>query len=61
MAADLGHLAQAQPGHLRGIDGGSVALSMGHSFEVHCRSYPWASTAGDAAAFERANAALMVA
>ncbi|MFM7228620.1 MAG: site-specific integrase, partial [Cyanobacteriota bacterium] len=32
-------------GHLRGVDGGSVALSMGHSFEVHCRSYPWASTA----------------
>jgi integrase len=47
-------------GHLRGIDGGSVALSMGHSFEVHCRSYPWASAAGAAAAFERANAALMV-
>jgi hypothetical protein len=45
-------------GHLRGIDGGSVALSMGHSFEVHCRSYPWASQAGTAAAFERANAAL---
>jgi len=47
--------------HLRGIDGGSVALSMGHSFEVHCRSYPWASSSGAAAAFERANAALMVA
>jgi integrase len=45
-------------GHLRGIDAGSVALSMGHSFEVHCRSYPWASQAGTAAAFERANAAL---
>jgi len=37
-------------GHLSGIDGGSVALSMGHSFEVHCRSYPWASAAGAAAA-----------
>lgn len=48
-------------GHLRGIDAGSVALSMGHSFEVHCRSYPWASSSGAAAAFERANAALMVA
>ncbi|MFM7512151.1 MAG: site-specific integrase [Cyanobium sp.] len=48
-------------GHLRGIDGGSVALSMGHSFEVHCRSYPWASTAGAVEAFERANAALVMA
>jgi integrase len=47
-------------GHLRGIDGGSVALSMGHSFEVHCRLNPWASSSGAAAAFERANAALMV-
>ena len=48
-------------GHLRGIIGGSMGLSMGHSFEVHCRFYPWASTAGAAAAFVRANAALMVA
>ncbi len=47
-------------GHQRGIDAGSVALSMGHSFEVHCRSYPWASQAGTSAAFERANAALIV-
>jgi integrase len=47
-------------GHLRGIDAGSVALSMGHSFEVHCRSYPWASASGAAEAFERANAALAV-
>lgn len=46
-------------GHLRGIDAGSVALSMGHSFEVHCRAYPWASQSGTAAAFERANAALV--
>ncbi|MCP9860624.1 site-specific integrase [Cyanobium sp. Cruz-8D1] len=46
-------------GHLRGIDAGSVALSMGHSFEVHCRAYPWASQSGTAAAFERANAALL--
>ncbi len=46
-------------GHVRGIDAGSVALSMGHSFEVHCRSYPWASSSGAAAAFERANAALV--
>lgn len=48
-------------GHQRGIDAGSVALSMGHSFEVHCRSYPWASQAGTSAAFERANAALVMA
>jgi hypothetical protein len=34
---------------------------MGHSFEVHCRSYPWASQAGASAAFERANAALVMA
>jgi len=48
-------------GHQRGIDAGSVALSMGHSFEVHCRSYPWASTSGAQEAFERANEALMTA
>lgn len=41
-------------GHQLGVDAGSVALSMGHSFEVHCRSYPWASTAGAATAFARA-------
>ena len=46
-------------GHQRGIDAGSVALSMGHSFEVHCRAYPWASKAGATAAFERAEAALV--
>jgi hypothetical protein len=48
-------------GHRRGVDAGSVALSMGHSFEVHCRSYPWASASGAADAFERANAALVMA
>jgi len=41
-------------GHQLGIDAGSVALSMGHSYEVHCRSYPWASESGAAAAFARA-------
>ena len=41
-------------GHQRGIDNGSMALAMGHSIEVHCRSYPWASEAGTAAAFDRA-------
>ena len=48
-------------GHQRGIDAGSVALSMGHSFEVHCRTYPWASASGAAEAFERANATLALA
>jgi len=43
-------------GHQRGIDNGSMALAMGHSIEVHCRSYPWASEAGASAAFERAQA-----
>ena len=43
-------------GHQRGIDNGSMALAMGHSIEVHCRSYPWASEAGTSAAFERAQA-----
>ena len=33
---------------------GDIALAMGHSIEVHCRSYPWASESGAAAAFERA-------
>ncbi|MEB3353380.1 MAG: site-specific integrase [Cyanobacteriota bacterium] len=41
-------------GHQRGIDNGSMALAMGHSIEVHCRSYPWATDLGAAAAFARA-------
>jgi integrase len=41
-------------GHQLGIDNGSMALAMGHSIEVHCRSYPWATEPGTAAAFERA-------
>jgi len=41
-------------GHQRGIDSGSMALAMGHSLEVHCRSYPWATEVGAAAAFIRA-------
>ena len=32
-----------------------------HSFEVHCRSYPWGRAVGATENFERANAALMVA
>jgi len=46
-------------GHQRGIDAGSMAHAMGHSFEVHCRSYPWASAAGTVAAFQRASASLV--
>jgi integrase len=41
-------------GHQLGIDPGSMATSMGHSLEVHLRSYPWASGPGTAAAFNRA-------
>ena len=41
-------------GHQRGIDSGSMSLAMGHSLEVHCRSYPWATEAGAAAAFANA-------
>jgi integrase len=48
-------------GHQRGIDSGSMALAMGHSLEVHCRSYPWATESGAENAFNRAmqNAALV--
>jgi hypothetical protein len=46
-------------GHRRGIDAGSMAASMGHSYEVHCRAYAWASEASTVAAFQRANAALV--
>jgi integrase len=46
--------------HRLGIDAGSAASSMGHSLEVHLRSYPWASEAGTASAFARARAALGV-
>lgn len=41
-------------GHRRGIDAGAMAHSMGHSLEVHLRSYPWASASNTAAAFARA-------
>ena len=41
--------------HIRGIDAGSVAMSMGHSLEAHLRAYPWASKASTAAAFALAN------
>jgi integrase len=47
--------------HRLGIDAGSAASSMGHSLEVHLRSYPWASKAGTASAFARARANLSLA
>ncbi len=48
-------------GHQRGIDSGSMALAMGHSLEVHCRSYPWATESGAAAAFANARKNLQTA
>ena len=42
-------------GHIRGIDAGSVAMSMGHSLEAHLRAYPWASKASTATSFAMAN------
>ncbi|QPN64081.1 hypothetical protein [Synechococcus sp. CBW1004] len=41
------------------LDAGSAARSMGHSLEVHLRSYPWASAAGTEAAFQRAHDVLV--
>jgi hypothetical protein len=35
-----------------------MALAMGHSLEVHCRSYPYATEAGATAAFMRARQAI---
>ena len=43
-------------GHQQDIDGGSMATAMGHSFETHCREYPWATESGTDSAFERARA-----
>ena len=44
-------------GHRLDIDAGAMTHSMGHSLEVHLRSYPWAAASNTAAAFERAGAA----
>ena len=46
-------------GHLRAIDAGSMADSMGHSYECHCREYSWASKKTTKSAFERANKTLV--
>ena len=42
-------------GHQRGVDAGNMARAMGHSLEVHCRSYPYATDVGAVAAFARAS------
>ena len=42
-------------GHRLGIDPEAMAHSMGHSLEVHLRSYPWATASNTAAAFARVN------
>jgi integrase len=44
-------------GHRLGIPTGAIADSMGHSIEVHCRSYTWASSTSTAEAFARARMA----
>ena len=41
-------------GHKLGIDGGSMALAMGHSYRTHCEEYPWASEGNMTSAFEMA-------
>jgi integrase len=41
-------------GHRLGIPTGAIADSMGHSIEVHCRSYAWASATSTTEAFARA-------
>ncbi|AAP99662.1 MULTISPECIES: hypothetical protein [Prochlorococcus] len=39
------------------LDGGSMATAMGHSYETHCREYPWATKSGTDSAFARVKAA----
>ena len=47
-------------GHKLGIDSGSMADAMGHSLEVHCREYPWATTATTQSAFQRARSSTLL-
>ena len=47
-------------GHKLGIDSGSMASAMGHSLEVHCREYPWATTATTQSAFQRARSSTLL-
>ncbi len=41
-------------GHRQKVEVGAIADAMGHSLEVHCRSYRWASSDTTRAAFEAA-------
>ena len=41
-------------GHQLNVDGGSLASAMGHSYETHCRAYPWATSGTTALAFKKA-------
>ena len=41
-------------GHQLNIDGGSMAEMMGHSYETHCRAYPFATEKTTIAAHEKA-------
>ncbi len=41
-------------GHSLGIDSGAMATAMGHSLEVHCREYPFATKETTVKAFQRA-------
>jgi site-specific recombinase XerD len=47
-------------GHKLGIDSGSMASAMGHSLEVHCREYPWATEATTQSAFDRARSSTLL-
>ena len=47
-------------GHKLGIDSGSMASAMGHSLEVHCREYPWATDATTQTAFDRARSSTLL-
>jgi hypothetical protein len=47
-------------GHRRGIDAGSMALSMGHGLQTHCAFYPWAQKSSTEQAFAAAAERLVV-
>ncbi|KGG33644.1 hypothetical protein EV10_0484 [Prochlorococcus marinus str. SS51] len=56
MAATYAGIA-AQERLQSSLDGGSMATAMGHSYETHCREYPWATKSGTDSAFARVKAA----
>ena len=47
-------------GHKLGIDSGSMAATMGHSLEVHCREYPWATMETTQTAFQKARSSSLL-